>query len=1291
MKRAKRLLGLALVLLLVIGLVPATAITARAEDDNTALVYNWDQLYRALYKGNEITLKQDIDFGTGGSLARQNPVVPNGMAPILDLNGYTIDRKAVDGDENSVIRVREGGTLTVTDSRGGGVITGGHAVSGGGICVLTGGELILSGGTVSGNTATNAGGGVYVSGSASFTMTDGAVSDNDGGSYGGGVYADARSAFTMTRGTISGNTAAYTGGGVYGGVSCTISMLGVAFTVTGNTAGNCGGGVYLASYGSFDLRYAGINGNTAANGGGVYLADDAGLEMRGADVLNNAGGGVIQVGDSTVSLAGTVLIRGNTDAAGGDKNLCLEGGNPGCIDASSLTASRSEIGVTAPWAVGTGQPLTTGLHEDDIDAFRSDDPYCAISLNDDDQATLTWALRVGGTDVTPENRADVLGDGKVSFDPAGVLTLNGATITDNGGGENWFGIVYYGHRPLTIRARGVNRITGQAGDYLSTCGIFANKADLTVDLEGRKDTLSIQAPDASDATEGSSYGIKLDTWRDLTVTGRGSLTAAAGDAGISCRGIVVYKGTVRIERGAHVTAAGGRAGSSSCGVEGSVVCYGTLTAAGGTGTADGAWSCGIAGEDITVDGGRLTASGADMGAFADTGSQGIFFHGEMSVLGTAEVAVSAGDAGFESLGIWAFDGGVLGVYGGRLTVTAGRANTSCGVYDGAAEFYGGRVTVSTSDANAAACALYCPPLVGDLVTARGSASSDGSGAAAYDPDRNDTYKWFESVDLIMITRQPADFTGPVGGPASFSAEAEGSDGPFTYQWYYQTPDSDEWTPVSAASGKTADYSLTVKARHNGYRYYCSISGSTIIVDTRAATLTVAPVPVITADPADASVNAGGTAAFTVAAFGEDLSYQWYYRKTPSGDWTAVSAAGGRTDTYTLTAQPRHNGYQYFCQVSNACGSADSAVVTLTVLSGPVITRQPVDYTGPIGSTASFTVEASGDDLTYQWWVKTRGGSSFTKSSIKKATYSVELTEARSGNQLYCVVTDASGNSIRSDTVTMTAASALAITRQPVDYTGPIGSTASFTVEAQGDGLTYQWWVKTRGGSSFTKSSIKTAAYSVELTEARNGNQLYCVVSDSHGNSLRTNTVSMTAGAALSITAQPVGYVGAVNSMAHITVAAEGDGLSYAWFVKNPGSSDFTESSIHAATYSARLTAANSGRLLYCVVTDSHGNSLQSDTVSMSIGTPLSITAQPVSYVGAVNSQARFTVAAEGDGLSYAWFVKNPDSSDFTESSLHTATYSAKLTAANSGRLLYCVVTDSHGKSVTPDTVSMRIG
>ncbi len=67
------------------------------------------------------------------------------------------------------------------------------------------------------------------------------------------------------------------------------------------------------------------------------------------------------------------------------------------------------------------------------------------------------------------------------------------------------------------------------------------------------------------------------------------------------------------------------------------------------------------------------------------------------------------------------------------------------------------------------------------------------------------------------------------------------------------------------------------------------------------------------------------------------------------------------------------------------------------------------------------------------------------------------------------------------------------------------------MEAKGDGLTYTWYVKDPGAKRFSVSSTATKTYSVNLTAARNGRQLYCVVSDAYGNTVTTATVSLNIG------------------------------------------------------------------------------------------------------------------------------------------------------------------------------------
>ncbi len=423
----------------------------------------------------------------------------------------------------------------------------------------------------------------------------------------------------------------------------------------------------------------------------------------------------------------------------------------------------------------------------------------------------------------------------------------------------------------------------------------------------------------------------------------------------------------------------------------------------------------------------------------------------------------------------------------------------------------------------------------------------------------------------------------------------------------------------------------------------------------------------------------------------ELDVRFYSVSIMDSDGTVVYAENHTTSTFVDVGKLSPGAYSAMVTAVNSMyvswySTASEAFVVERRKTFATIVTQPRDCTVPEGFKASTSVNAEGEDLMYQWYIKNRTSSKFSKSSVTKNTYSVTMSDAVDGRQLYCVVTDKYGSSVTSDTVTMNKY-VMAIISQPHDCIVPEGSKASATVKVEGEDLTYQWYIKNRTASKFSKSSVTKNTYSVTLSDAVDGRQLYCVVTDKYGNSLTTDIVTLRK-YILAITSQLSDAYVASGTKVSVAVDAEGDGLTYQWYIKNASATKFSKSSVTKATYSTTMSNTVNGRQVYCVVSDAYGNTVTSDTATLYMATELKIVSQPTGAYAAIGENVKVTVVAEGDELTYQWYVKSPKSATFSKSSITKAVYSVTMTENRDGTQLYCVIYDRYGNMKSTRVVTI---
>jgi len=242
-----------------------------------------------------------------------------------------------------------------------------------------------------------------------------------------------------------------------------------------------------------------------------------------------------------------------------------------------------------------------------------------------------------------------------------------------------------------------------------------------------------------------------------------------------------------------------------------------------------------------------------------------------------------------------------------------------------------------------------------------------------------------------------------------------------------------------------------------------------------------------------------------------------------------------------------------------CNGGGSSAPPVTP-TAPAITTQPVSQSIIIGSTASFSVVASGSSpLSYQWQLN---GSNISGAANIGYTTPV-LTGNDNGDQFTVIVSNSAGNVTSSAAKLTVSAAPPVITTQPASNSVQIGAPATFSVVATGTApLSYQW---SRAGTAIQGAT--QASYTLANPQlSDNGATFTAVVSNSAG--------SVTSGAAtltvtpvpVTITSQPSGGTFFSGESTTLSVVAAGTAPSYQWLKNGTAIGNATVASYTAPTF-----------------------------------------------------------------------------------------------------------------------------
>lgn len=302
-----------------------------------------------------------------------------------------------------------------------------------------------------------------------------------------------------------------------------------------------------------------------------------------------------------------------------------------------------------------------------------------------------------------------------------------------------------------------------------------------------------------------------------------------------------------------------------------------------------------------------------------------------------------------------------------------------------------------------------------------------------------------------------------------------------------------WLGVGCATHDGSYYWGDDKYPNDGYfagvmdevRIYNRVLANSEIVGlyTGSALTNSAYPPSISVQPQSVAVTVGGTASFSVTAAGTSpLAYQWKLN--------GANLSGATSSSYSKSNVQVADAGNYAVVVANGSGSVTSAVAVLTVsgvVTAPAITQQPSSVSVAAGSSATFTVVASGTaPLIYQWYLNGSAIAGATASS-----YVVNNAQAANAG-VYAAYVGNSAGSIISSNAFLTLQGLPTITAAPASVITNVGSAITFTVAATGAGtLSYQWRyngvaIPGATGTSYSRTNVQTfqsGSYAVQVSNS----------------------------------------------------------------------------------------------------------------------------------------------------------------------------------------------------------------
>ncbi len=456
------------------------------------------------------------------------------------------------------------------------------------------------------------------------------------------------------------------------------------------------------------------------------------------------------------------------------------------------------------------------------------------------------------------------------------------------------------------------------------------------------------------------------------------------------------------------------------------------------------------------------------------------------------------------------------------------------------------------------------------------------------------------------------------------------------------------------------------------------------------TVTVNPIPSITATPTVQTICSGSTANITLTSNVAGVLFTWTIADT---NVSGGSAGSGLTIAQTLTTTSPAPGSIAYTITPSANGCSGTTLVdSVYVNPVPIATATPAAPTICSGDTTSINLTSDVSGTAFAWTFNQTNVSGASDGNGSSITQTLTATNTVPGIVVYTITPAVYGCSGTSIVATVTVNPRPVVTATPPSESLCSFGTTSIALTSNVPGTTYAWTVAESGVTGGSNSNGSNIYQTLSTTGTTSGTAIYTITPTAAGCTGTPVNDTVTVYPVPVATATPVSQTFCSGGVTSIALTSNVIGTTFTWSVVPSGVSGANPGSGYSITDTISATGIIDGTAAYTITPNAAGGCS---------GTPISvtITVKPRPVVTPVpnplticsGDTTLISLVSNIPGTTFIWAINQIGAAGAFASSGNTIAQTLTASGTTPGSVVYTVTPTFNSCPGTPvsDTVTVN--